>query len=212
MIGLRRSIVALSALGPVLILGGVAVTRAHAQIQAQPQPQPQPQAQVQAHAPTAPTAGLASPLAAHPLDRLSATRERPLFSPSRRPPAPPPAPVVSPSPAPPPPPPPNVTLVGIVMDAEEARAIVQAGPQNEIRRVRIGDDIGGWKVAHIEGRQLVLLLGSRMATFTMFGGHGNPAPKVADKPRQPSRKAADKQLQPSRPETPISLGRSGHDD
>src|SRR5262249_16117207 len=33
---------------------------------------------------------LPSPLAAQPLDRLSGTRERPLFSPTRRPPPPPP--------------------------------------------------------------------------------------------------------------------------
>jgi hypothetical protein len=42
-------------------------------------------------------------------------------------------------------------------------------PQNEIRRVRIGDDVGGWKVAQIEGRRLVLSLDSRLAIFTMFG-------------------------------------------
>jgi hypothetical protein len=176
MIGLRRSIAALFALGSALILGGVAVTRAHAQTQSQPQPQTQPRPQVQAHAPATPTAGLASPLAVHPLDRLSATRERPLFSPSRRAPAPPPAPIIGPPPPPPPPPePPNVTLVGIVMEAEEARAIVRSGP-NEVRRVRIGDDIGGWKVAQIEGRRLVLKLDSRVATFSMFSGHRNPAP------------------------------------
>jgi hypothetical protein len=194
MICLQRSIVALFALGSALTLGSVAVTRARAQTPPQTQPQPQ----VQAHAPTTPTAGLASPLAAHPLDGLSATRERPLFSPNRRPPPPPPVAIISP---PPPPPPPNVTLFGIVMDAEEARAIVQAGPKNEMRRVRIGDDIGGWKVSQIEGRRLVLSLDSRMATFTMFSGHGNPAPKVAGK-----------QLQPSPPGTPVSPGRRGHDD
>jgi hypothetical protein len=97
-------------------------------------------------------------------------------------------------------------LVGIVMDTEEARAIVQAGPQNEIRRVRIGDDVGGWKVTQIEGRKLVLSLDSRLATFTMFGGHRNPAPKVGNKQLQPS-------SSPSSPGTPISLGRRrGHDD
>jgi hypothetical protein len=201
MMGFQRSIFALAALGSALMLGGVAVTRAHAQTQPQTQPQPQ----VQVHAATTPATGLLSPLAAHPADRLSATRERPLFSPSRRPPAPPPAPIRGPPPPAPPPAPPNVTLVGIVMDTEEARAIVQAGPQNEIRRVRIGDDVGGWKVTQIEGRKLVLSLDSRLATFTMFGGHGNPAPKVADKKLQPS-------SSPSSPGTPISLGRRGHDD
>jgi hypothetical protein len=198
MIRLRGSIVALFALGSALILGSVAVTRANAETQRQTQPK------VQARAPATPTAGLASPLAAQPLDHLSATRERPLFSASRRLPPPPPAPTIGPPP--PPPPPPNVTLVGIVMDAEEAHAIVRSGSQNEMRRVRIGDDIGGWKVSQIEGRKLVLSLDSRLATFTMFGGHGSPAPKAADKQLQPS-------SSPSSPGTPINLGRRrGHDD
>ena len=176
MIGFRSSIVAVFALGSALILGGVGVTRAYAQTQPQPQTKPQPQPRPQAQAPATPTAGLASPLAVHSLDRLSATRERPLFSPSRRAPAPPAPP--PPRPPPPPPEPPNVTLVGIVMDAGEARAIVQSGPKNEVRRVRTGDDIGGWKVAQIETRRLVLKLDSRLATFSMFSGHRNPAPRA----------------------------------
>jgi hypothetical protein len=239
MIGFRSSIVAVFAVGSALILGGVAVMRAHAQTQSQPQPQTQPRPQVQAHAPATPTAGLASPLAVHSLDRLSATRERPLFSPSRRAPAPPPAPITGPPPPPPPPPePPNLTLVGIVMDAEEARAIVQSGPKNEVRRVRIGDDIGGWKVAQIESRRLVLKLDSRLATFSMFSGHRNPAPRAAAQPApraaaQPAPRAAAQAAPRAAPQpapevadgqaSPPSLvgaaaptqgrpGRRGHDD
>jgi len=195
MIGFRSSIVAVFALGSALTLGGVGVARAQAQTQPQTQAQPQPQTQAQpqpqvpAQAPATPTAGLASPLAVHSLDRLSATRERPLFSPSRRAPAPPPPPIVRPPP--PPPEPPNVTLVGIVMDAEEARAIVQSGSKNEVRRVRVGDDIGGWKVAQIENRRLVLKLDSRQATFSMFSGQRKPAPRAAPKAApQPAPRAA----------------------
>ena len=232
MIGFRSSIVAVFALGSALILGGVGVTRAQAQTQpqtqAQPQPQTQPRPQVQAQAPATPTAGLASPLAVHSLDRLSATRERPLFSPSRRAPAPPPPP--PPRPPPPPPEPPNVTLVGIVMDAGEARAIVQSGPTNEVRRVRIGDEIGGWKVAQIESRRLVLKLDSRLATFSMFSGHRNPAPRAAARPApravpqaapraapQPAQEVADGQasppsLVPASAPTQGSPGRRSHDD
>jgi len=109
-----------------------------------------------------------SPLAAQPLDRMSSTRDHPLFSPTRRPPAPPPVVAAAP---PPPPPPPDVALLGVVMDGEEARAVVRAGPAAKILRVGIGDDIGGWKVGQIEARQLVLLLDGRTATFTMFAGN-----------------------------------------
>jgi general secretion pathway protein N len=152
---------------------------------AQTQPQtrtPQAKDQTQAQAATGP----ASPLAAYPLDRLSATRERPLFSPSRRPPAPPPAPVIA---AAPPPPPPNLILFGIVMDAEEAHAVVGVGTADKTRRVRIGDDIGGWKVTQIEERQLVLSLDDRSATFTLFrgqrAGQGDSQPLSAPVRRRP---------------------------
>jgi hypothetical protein len=128
--------------------------------------------------PLAAQESLPSPLAAQPLDRLSATRERPLFSPTRRPPPPPPQ--VAAAPPPPPAPPPNVALFGIVMDGDEARAVVRAGPAEKIMRVGIGDDIGGWKVAQIEGRRLVLALNGRIATFMMFSGNSaNNAPPAA---------------------------------
>jgi hypothetical protein len=61
-------------------------------------------------------------------------------------------------------------LLGVVMDGEDARAVVRTGPAAKILRVGIGDDIGGWKVGQIESRQLVLVLDSRTATFTMFTG------------------------------------------
>ncbi len=117
-----------------------------------------------------------SPLAAQPLDRLSATRERPLFSPTRRPPPPPPPHVAAPAPPPPPPPPPDVALFGIVMDGDEAHAVVRASPADKIMRVRVGDDIGGWKVAEIGGRRLVLSLDDRIATFMMFAGNSANGP------------------------------------
>jgi hypothetical protein len=119
---------------------------------------------------------LANPLQAQSLDHLSATRDRPLFSPSRRPVPPPPPPVVhAPEPVPPPPPP-NVTVVGIVLDGEGARAIVRTGMGKKFERVQIGDDIGGWKVSQIEGRKLVLSLGERLATFTLFSDERGKRP------------------------------------
>ena len=67
------------------------------------------------------------------------------------------------------------------MDAGEARAIVQAGSAKQVRRVRIGDDIDGWKVTQIEQRQLTVSLNGRVATFTMFNSGGNPAAKMTGK-------------------------------
>jgi hypothetical protein len=126
---------------------------------------------------------IASPLAAQPLDRLSATRERPLFSPTRHPPPPPPVAVqAAPPPPAPPPPPPDVALYGVVMDGETARAIIRAKPTGKEIRVGIGDDVGGWKVSQIEGQRLVLSLDGRVATFVLFTGNpasGVPKPAVA---------------------------------
>ena len=141
-------------------------------------------------------AALPSPLAAQPLDRLSATRERPLFSPTRRPPPPPPPVVAPPEPPTPPPPPPSVALFGIVMDGDEAHAIVRAGPADKIMRVAVGDDIGGWKVAQIEERRLVLSLDGRIATFMMFAGNSaNRAPPI-DRETQSADRQPQSQTQP----------------
>jgi hypothetical protein len=116
-----------------------------------------------------PRDGLPNPLAAQSMEGLSASVDRPLFSPSRRAPAPPPLPAAQvAAPPPPPAPPPNVVLVGIVMDGETARAVIRAGAEKKILRARIGDDVDGWKVAQIEGRKLVLSLDDRLATFTLF--------------------------------------------
>jgi general secretion pathway protein N len=126
------------------------------------------------------TGTLANPLEAQPLDRLSATRERPLFSPTRRPTPPPPPPPPEAAPVAVVPQPPNLQLFGIVVDDEGARAIVRSGAE-KVDRVQIGDDIGGWKVAQIEGRRLVLSLDGRLATFTLFNNDsGEQTPRDAE--------------------------------
>jgi hypothetical protein len=162
-------------------------------------------------------AALPSPLAAQSLDLLSATRKRPLFSPTRRPPAPP-APIVNaPEAPPPPPPPPDVALFGIVMDGDEARAVVRTGPAQKIMRVRIGDDIGGWKVSQIEGRRLVLSRDDRIATFMMFTGNGtagapptSPQAPSADGQSQTQTQNEMRQIVPAPADPQASGGRKPH--
>jgi hypothetical protein len=125
-----------------------------------------------------------SPLAEQPLDRFSAMRDRPLFSPTRRPPAPPP--VAAAPPPPPPLPPPDLALLGVVMDGDNAGAIVRAGPTAKIARVHIGDQIAGWTVGQIEARKLVLLLNGRTATFNMFSGNStHRSPPLGSTARPP---------------------------
>jgi len=107
------------------------------------------------------------------LDRLSATRDRPVFSPSRRPPA-----VISVAPAPPrsPPPvvapapvePPNLTFFGTFESKEEVAASVQSGPNEKPIIVRYGSYIEGWRVTEISRHRLVLSRDNRTAVFTLF--------------------------------------------
>jgi hypothetical protein len=114
---------------------------------------------------------LPNPLAAQSMERLSATVDRPLFSPSRRG---APTPPVGRDPEPRvPPPPPNLVLSGVVMDGESARVVVLVGAEKRILRAQIGDEIGGWTVSQIEGRKLVLSLDGRFATFTLLHRDGD---------------------------------------
>jgi hypothetical protein len=114
-----------------------------------------------------------NPVAAVRLDRLSETRNRPLFSPSRRPPAPPAPAVIAArvEPAPqalPPLSPPGVALFGTVIGAQGARAFIAIGATNRIIGVRPGDDVSGWTVTAITQRNLVLSHAELSATFTLF--------------------------------------------
>ena len=124
---------------------------------------------------------LSNPLATLSMERLSATLNRPLFSPSRRPPALPVGRGPEPAPAAPPPPP-SLVLSGVVMDGESAHVVVLVGAERRILRAQIGDEIDGWKVSQIEGRTLVLSLGGRFATFTLFNRDvdGGSASKGSD--------------------------------
>ena len=109
-----------------------------------------------------------NPLAAQPLDLLSDTRDRPLFSPSRRPPPPPPPPVVARAEPPPPVPPPNVVLLGVVTDENGPRVVVRSGSSDKVIRARLGEEIEGWQVAQIESRRLVLSHDVRSVSFALF--------------------------------------------
>jgi general secretion pathway protein N len=127
-------------------------------------------------------AALVNPLAAHSLEHLSATRDRPLFAPSRRPPPPPP-PVVEAVPPPPPPlPPPTLVVLGIVADANGTLAMVRSAASDKILRARLGDDIEGWKVTQIEARSLVLAHDERSVTFAMFTGAKDGADRKGGPP------------------------------
>ena len=112
--------------------------------------------------PPAPERALSpNPLWEIPLASLSNTRERPIFSPSRRP----PPPVVAAAPpvqAPPPPPKPpraerpQLSLVGTVGGAEESFAIFVDLTTKAALRLKIGENYQGWKLRTVQGREATL--------------------------------------------------------
>ena len=101
----------------------------------------------------------ANPLWAIPLATLSNTRERPIFSPSRRPP-PAQTPVALAAPAAPPPPPrverPPLTLVGTVAGDSESFGIFVDKGNSTALRLKVGEDYQGWRLRLVQGRDVSL--------------------------------------------------------
>jgi general secretion pathway protein N len=122
----------------------------------------------------APPAPTGNPLWAIPMRKLSATRERPLFTPSRRPPTPviaaAPAPAVAPPPAPVKPAEPErppLVLVGTIISDNERIAIFVNQLSNETKRVREGEEESGWVVRSVELRTTVLERNHRSVTLDL---------------------------------------------
>jgi general secretion pathway protein N len=103
-----------------------------------------------------------NPLWAIPLSSLTATRERPIFVPSRRPPAPvvagpPPVQRVRPPPPPPPEPErPRLALVGAVVGESESIAIFIDERTRDVLRLRTGENHLGWTLRSVRSREATL--------------------------------------------------------
>ena len=120
-------------------------TAASVQVQRAPAPQPSERARG------------GNPLWEIPLAVLSNTRERPVFSSSRRPP-----PVAVPQvavakPAPPPKPPeeerPQLSLVGTVAGGDQRFGIFVDQTSKAALRLRVGDEHHGWRLRAVQGRE-----------------------------------------------------------
>jgi hypothetical protein len=112
-----------------------------------------------------------NPLWEIPLVKLSTTRERPIFSPSRRPPA---VVIAAPSTPPAPPPPklprverPQLSLVGTVSGDDERFGIFVDQTTKTALRLRIGEDYQGWKLRAVQGREVTLEYEQQSAILTL---------------------------------------------
>jgi general secretion pathway protein N len=114
-----------------------------------------------------------NPLWGIPVRILTATRERPLFSPSRRPPAPPvvaaPAPPTrSFAPAKPPEPDhPLLTIVGTIVSASDSIAVFVDQATNEVIRIHAGQEHGGWVLRSVHGREASFEKNERTSTLAL---------------------------------------------
>lgn len=100
----------------------------------------------------------ANPLWAMPIKQFNLTRERPVFLPSRRPPAPPPstvtvAKVVAP-PKPKEPEQPRLSLVGTISGDDDKFGIFVDEATRAVLRLRVGEEFQGWKLQSVNGREV----------------------------------------------------------
>jgi hypothetical protein len=114
----------------------------------------------------------ANPLWAVPLSALAATRNRPLFTPSRRPPAAvvANAPVVAPvRQAPPPTAPehPNLALIGTVAGDNESVAVFIDNTTHDAVRLRTGEGHAGWVLQSVDRRAVTLQKGGQTETLEL---------------------------------------------
>jgi general secretion pathway protein N len=121
--------------------------------------------------PPPPRALSPNPLWEIPLSKLSTTRERPIFSPSRRP---PPVVAAAPPALPAPSPPkvlrvdrPQLSLVGTVSGDDEQFGIFVDQTSRAALRLRIGEDYQGWKLRAVQGREVTLEYEQQTAILTM---------------------------------------------
>jgi general secretion pathway protein N len=103
-----------------------------------------------------------NPLWALPLTQLSITRDRPIFSPSRRPPPPATPTYVAPVAVRSPPKPveperPTITLLGTILGSTESIGIFFNPATRDIVRLRVGEDHDGWALRSIKTREATLV-------------------------------------------------------
>jgi general secretion pathway protein N len=122
----------------------------------------------------------ANPLWAIPLSTLSNTRERPIFSSSRRPPPPvvAPAPVAKAPPLPPKPPRverPQLSLVGTIAGDDQGIGIFVDQTTNAALRLKIGEDYQGWKLRSVHGRDVTFERDEQRTILSLPQSGADPA-------------------------------------
>jgi hypothetical protein len=153
----------------------------------------QPAARAQAQVVTAPPAPVperalsANPLWAIPLTALSGTRDRPIFSSSRRPPPPAVAPAAVPKvaavPRPREPERPQLSLLGTIAGDDEGFGIFLDQSTKAVLRLKVDEDYQGWKLRSVQGREVTLEKDRQLVTLALpQPGVGQGASEVRPPP------------------------------
>jgi general secretion pathway protein N len=141
-------------------------------------------------APTPERALSANPLWGISLTSLSGTRDRPIFSPSRRPPAVAVAPAAAPKVAVAKPKErerPQLNLVGTVASSDEAFGIFLDSSTKAALRLKIGEDYQGWKLRSVQGREATLEKDQEVITLELpQPGGGQAVSEVRNDVRPPT--------------------------
>lgn len=141
------------------------------------------------NAPAAERTISANPLWEMPLKQFSVTRERPIFLPSRRAPAPPAsivtvAKVVVPKPKEPEQP--QLSLVGTISGDDARFGIFVDQASKNVLRLKVGEDFQGWQLRSIEAREASFQ--KNQLTFVVAlpqPGLSQPSVSVREEGRQP---------------------------
>jgi general secretion pathway protein N len=135
-----------------------------------------------------------SPLWTIPLSQLAVTRDRPIFSPSRRPPAPV---VAAPIYVPPPaqriakaePERPPLTLVGTIAGEKDAIAVFVLQGTGTTIRLHPNESHEGWVLRSVQGREATLQKAGASAVMALAPPGGVPEPVTAQLTPEPPRKS-----------------------
>jgi len=135
-----------------------------------------------------------NPLWTIPLSQLAVTRDRPIFSPSRRPPAPV---VAAPIYVPPPaqriakaePERPPLTLVGTIAGEKDAIAVFVLQGTGTTIRLHPNESHEGWVLLSVQGREATLQKAGASAVMALAPPGGVPEPVTAQLTPDPPRKS-----------------------
>jgi hypothetical protein len=111
-----------------------------------------------------------------PLSKLSMTRDRPIFSPSRRPPPPPIRQVIAKPAEPTEPERPPLTLVGTVAGENSGIAVFIEQATENVIRLQVNEGNKGWILRSIKGREVTLENGHKSAVLALAPPGGGPEP------------------------------------